>query len=50
MYTAIINHPKAGETDLRSLKFCGSGGAPLPVEVAAALLSITGCHLTKAGA
>ena len=26
--------PRSARYDLRSLKFCGSGGAPLPVEVA----------------
>jgi long-chain acyl-CoA synthetase len=34
MFTAIVNHPQIRDYDLRSLKFCGSGGAPLPVEVA----------------
>ena len=47
MYTAIINHPKAKELDLRSLKFCGSGGAPLPVEVAQRFFALTGCQLNE---
>jgi len=47
MFTAIINHPKARETDLRSLKFCGSGGAPLPVEVENRFFELTGCHLNE---
>lgn len=47
MFTAIINHPKARETDLRSLKFCGSGGAPLPVEVEHRFFELTGCHLNE---
>lgn len=47
MFTAIINHPKARETDLRSLKFCGSGGAPLPVEVEQRFFELTGCHLNE---
>jgi long-chain acyl-CoA synthetase len=47
MFTAIINHPKAGEIDLRSLKFCGSGGAPLPVEVEHRFFALTGCHLNE---
>ncbi|MGJ7511096.1 long-chain-fatty-acid--CoA ligase [Variovorax sp. GT1P44] len=47
MFTAIINHPKAHETDLRSLKFCGSGGAPLPVEVEHRFFELTGCHLNE---
>jgi long-chain acyl-CoA synthetase len=47
MYTAILNHPKAGETDLRALKFCGSGGAPLPVEVAERFQQLTGCPINE---
>ena len=47
MYTAIINQPKAKELDLRSLKFCGSGGAPLPVEVAQRFFALTGCQLNE---
>lgn len=33
MYTALVNHPKIREFDLSSIRFCSSGGAPLPVEV-----------------
>jgi long-chain acyl-CoA synthetase len=47
MYTAIINHPKAKELDLKSLKFCGSGGAPLPVEVGQRFFALTGCQLNE---
>ena len=47
MYTAILNHPKAGETDLSTLKFCGSGGAPLPVEVAERFQQLTGCPINE---
>ena len=47
MYTAILSHPKAREMDLRSLKFCGSGGAPLPVEVEQRFFELTGCHLNE---
>ena len=47
MYTAIINHPKASALDLKSLKFCGSGGAPLPVEVAQRFFALTGCQLNE---
>jgi long-chain acyl-CoA synthetase len=32
---------------LRTLKYCGSGGAPLPLEVAQQFASITGCNLTE---
>jgi long-chain acyl-CoA synthetase len=47
MYTAIINHPNIDEYDLSSLKFCGSGGAPLPVEVNQRFQRLTGCSLLE---
>ena len=47
MYSAIANHPKAGELDMRSLKSCGSGGAPLPMEVAQKFHALTGCNLNE---
>jgi long-chain acyl-CoA synthetase len=42
MFTALVNHPKFKEFDLSSLKICGSGGAPLPVEVLARFAALTG--------
>jgi long-chain acyl-CoA synthetase len=33
IFMAIMNHPKMKDFDLSSLKFCISGGAPLPLEV-----------------
>lgn len=33
MYFALLHHPKAAEYDISSLKFCLSGGSPMPVEV-----------------
>ncbi len=42
MFTALVNHPKIKEFDLSSLKLCGSGGAPLPVEVLHRFQEITG--------
>ncbi|MET0192517.1 MAG: long-chain fatty acid--CoA ligase [Hyphomicrobiaceae bacterium] len=47
MYTAIANHPKAKEINMTSLKSCGSGGAPLPVEVAQKFFAMTGCNLNE---
>jgi len=47
MYTAVTQHPRAAELDLRSLKFCGSGGAPLPLEVAERFYQLTGCRLNE---
>jgi long-chain acyl-CoA synthetase len=43
MYTAIVNFPEIEKHDLSSLKHCGSGGAPLPVEVMQAFERVTGC-------
>lgn len=42
MFTALINHPDTPAYSLRSLKYCASGGAPLPVEVAEQFTAITG--------
>lgn len=47
MYTAIVNHPAISDHDLSSLKFCGSGGAPLPVEVNQRFQHLTGCCLVE---
>ena len=47
MFTALINHPDTSKYDLRSLKYCGSGGAPLPLEVAQQFAAITGCNLSE---
>jgi long-chain acyl-CoA synthetase len=47
MYTAMANHPKVQAGALRSLQFCGSGGAPLPVEVAQRFFALTGCQLNE---
>ena len=45
MYTAILNHPNIDRFDLSALKFCSSGGAPLPVEVNQRFQKATGCSL-----
>jgi long-chain acyl-CoA synthetase len=34
IFSAFINHPQLHKFDLRSIKACASGGAPLPQEVA----------------
>jgi long-chain acyl-CoA synthetase len=47
MYTAINNHPDVEKFDLRALKFCGSGGAPLPAEVHQRFMKLTGCSLAE---
>jgi len=47
MFTALLAHPDMAKYDLRSLKFCGSGGAPLPLEVAQRFEQATGCPLSE---
>ena len=47
IFTAINNHPKLDEFDLSSLRFCMSGGAPLPVEVKKNFESKTGCTVVE---
>jgi long-chain acyl-CoA synthetase len=47
MYTAIIHFPAIKDFDLSSLKFCNSGGAPLPAEVLLQFQSLTGCTLLE---
>jgi long-chain acyl-CoA synthetase len=47
MFVAIINHPSAATADLRSLRWCISGGAPLPLEAQNAFEKLTGCRLAE---
>jgi long-chain acyl-CoA synthetase len=47
LYTAINKHPKAQTLDLKALKICMSGGAPLPVEVQQAFEKLTGATLIE---
>jgi long-chain acyl-CoA synthetase len=47
MFTALLAHPDIGKYDLSSLRFCGSGGAPLPLEVAQRFAAATGCNLSE---
>ena len=47
MFAAMVNHPKMSTLDLKSLKFCGSGGAPLPAEIEHRFFALTGCHLNE---
>jgi long-chain acyl-CoA synthetase len=47
MYSALINRPGVERLDLSSLKYCGSGGAPLPLEVARRFQQLTGCPLCE---
>jgi long-chain acyl-CoA synthetase len=47
MFIAMLNHPKLSSFDLSSLKFCLSGGAPLPVEVKEKFERLTGCKVVE---
>lgn len=47
MYMALSAHPRVVAGELKSLQFCGSGGAPLPVEVANRFVELTGCKLNE---
>lgn len=46
IYTAI-NQADLSKHDLSSLKYCISGGAPLPIEVKHRFEELTGCHLVE---
>jgi long-chain acyl-CoA synthetase len=47
MFVAVLNHPGAAKADLSSLKWCNSGGAPLPLEVQQSFEKLTGCRLAE---
>ena len=47
MYTSIINHPEVRRYDLRSVKACISGAAPLPIEVQERFGALTGGRLVE---
>ncbi|QDZ06319.1 long-chain fatty acid--CoA ligase [Sphingomonas panacisoli] len=47
MYQALLDHPKLKTTDLSSLRYCISGGAPLPAEVKAKFENATGARVIE---
>jgi long-chain acyl-CoA synthetase len=47
IYTAINGAAEKGGWDLSSIRFCMSGGAPLPIEVRSRFEQLTGCHLVE---
>lgn len=49
MYTAMVNADRTGSIDFSSLKFCLSGGAPLPAEVKSAFEERTKAKLVAEG-
>lgn len=48
IFSAIMNHKDAKKLDLRSLKICLSGGAPLPAEVKKGFEALTGAKVVEA--
>jgi long-chain acyl-CoA synthetase len=47
LYNGINHHPKRGQYDLRSIRICLSGSAPLPLEVAKQFEANTGGNLVE---
>ncbi|MEA1938153.1 MAG: long-chain fatty acid--CoA ligase [Pseudomonadota bacterium] len=47
IYTAIANNRKVGDYDLSSIRYCISGGAPLPVLIKTRFEKLTGCVLVE---
>ena len=47
IYTAINHYKKLAKYNLRSIRFCMSGGAPLPVEVKRDFERLTGCIVVE---
>jgi long-chain acyl-CoA synthetase len=47
MFTALLSYPGIEKLDLSSLQYCGSGGAPLPLEVQQKFKQVTGCNLAE---
>jgi long-chain acyl-CoA synthetase len=47
MFIAMLNHPKLKSFDLSSLKYCVSGGAPLPVDIKERFERVTGCKVVE---
>ena len=47
MYKALLSHPDVARYPLRSIRFCISGGAPLPMELKRQFEEATGCVLVE---
>ncbi|HEY1385926.1 MAG TPA: long-chain fatty acid--CoA ligase [Dongiaceae bacterium] len=47
MYAALIGYKQLEKFDLSSLKFCLSGGAPLPMKLKRDFEALTGCKLVE---
>jgi long-chain acyl-CoA synthetase len=47
MHVALLSVPGAEKMDFSSLRYCASGGAPLPAAVQERFESVVGCRLTE---
>ena len=47
IYTAISNYPDLPKYDVKSIRLCISGGAPLPLDVKETFERLTGCTLVE---
>ncbi|PWC52370.1 AMP-dependent synthetase [Azospirillum sp. TSO22-1] len=47
MYKALLGHPDLAKYPLTSIRYCLSGGAPLPLELKRQFESVTGCVLVE---
>jgi long-chain acyl-CoA synthetase len=47
MFQALLDHPNSASTDWSSLKYCISGGAPLPAELKSRFEAATGAKLIE---
>lgn len=47
LFNALMNHPKVAGADLASLRYCISGGAPLPLEIRTGFEKLANCKLVE---
>lgn len=47
MYKALLSHPDVARYPMRSIRYCISGGAPLPMELKRQFEEATGCVLVE---
>ncbi|WP_353859409.1 long-chain fatty acid--CoA ligase [Azospirillum formosense] len=47
MYKALLSHPDVARHPMRSIRYCISGGAPLPMELKRQFEEATGCVLVE---
>ncbi len=47
IFTAMLNYPKVKSYKLSSLRFCISGGAPLPMEIKQRFEALAGCKVVE---